>query len=132
MNPNPERRAQTGAVNEDVAGERRAPVIAQALSLQTRFSNYLALGLIAIVGVALLLWYYTHAVTPKGHPAVRHGMPKATSDDVPVPSLGPIRMPLLATSVVDGPSRERNADSQDAVATAPAPDASVLTPSAVI
>jgi type IV secretion system protein VirB10 len=45
---------------EAVRGERGLPSIHQAASLQSRISNALAMGLVLIMGVALLAGYYLH------------------------------------------------------------------------
>lgn len=103
MKPDPDRTANAGGLHDEVAGERPAPLIAQALSLQTRFSNYIALGLIALIGVALLLWYYTHAATPLKAHAQHRTASVAASDDLMAPSIGPIRLALAGA-----PSSERS------------------------
>jgi type IV secretion system protein VirB10 len=100
----------------EIAGERPAPVIDQAVSLQARFSNYLAFGLSAIVGIGLLIWYYTHAWTSlKDHArALQHAPTKVAPDDVPPPSLGLVRVPIAATRDNASEARgegEANADS---------------------
>src|SRR6185437_12858473 len=113
MNLHRERRLSSNAVYQEVAGERTAPVIAQALSLQTRFSNYMAFGLIGVVGAALLLWYYTHATKPlKIHAQTQlHAASKTFSDDLALPSIGPVRIPLIMTSATDAPQGTANLDS---------------------
>lgn len=110
---------------QEVAGERAAPVIAQALSLQTRLSNYIAFALIAIVAVGLLLWYYGRAAAPLASQvrAQQHPAAKGAADDVMLPSIGPIRVPLAATTAVDesagrgdGADRSAAADASTLVA----------------
>ena len=130
MKPDLERKAHTSAIYEDVAGERAAPVIAQALSLQTRFSNYIAFGLVALVGAALLLWYYTHASKPlKIHAQAQlHTVSKTAADDVALPSLGPIRVPFAATAAVDDLTGGRKEGSHDPPGSAPPLSAAASAP----
>jgi len=45
-----------------VPGERHEPVVSHAISMQSRASRALALGLIGVLGVGILVWYYSNAL----------------------------------------------------------------------
>ena len=56
--------------HDTVAGERGISSVNRAPSLQTRISNLLALGLMAALSAAFLIWYYGHAVA--GHTSAQN------------------------------------------------------------
>jgi type IV secretion system protein VirB10 len=80
-----------------VEGERGIASVNRAASLQSRVSSVLAVGLMSVLGVGLLTWYYAHTYARRG--AVRQGAEAATRSkaqgDMPLPSLGPIAAPSL-------------------------------------
>ncbi|MGH8143671.1 MAG: type IV secretion system protein VirB10 [Steroidobacteraceae bacterium] len=80
------------AAREGVRGERANPVIARALSVQARASNYLAVGLMLAIGVGLLLWYYAQQLSRQDR--VRHNARASTARlaaaEMVLPPLGPI------------------------------------------
>ncbi|HEX2790679.1 MAG TPA: type IV secretion system protein VirB10 [Steroidobacteraceae bacterium] len=81
-----------------VLGERGAPLIARAWSLQSRVSNLLAMALMLAIGVAFLAWYYTHAAA---RPALMRQSAQAklasrAQAEMPLPSLGPLPSPPSA------------------------------------
>src|SRR6202021_3509990 len=47
---------------ESVEGERGVSAVQRPPSLQSRLSNFLALGLMGTLGVGLLGWYYAHTL----------------------------------------------------------------------
>ena len=85
----------------EVSGERRAAAITRRLSLQARVSNWLATGFVLAMGLGLLGWYYAHTA---GQPARARQSEQARTAgraqaEMPLPALGPIRLPLLAPVV---------------------------------
>ena len=79
-----------------VGGERAGAALGGRTSIQSRVSNVLAMGLLSLLGLGLLAWYYAHAL---GRPARAHQDAQAASSkrvqgDTPLPSLGRIEGPL--------------------------------------
>jgi type IV secretion system protein VirB10 len=79
-----------------VRGERADAALGGRTSIQSRVSNVLAMGLLSVLGLGLLTWYYAHAL---GRPARAHQDAQAASGkraqgDTPLPSLGKIEGPL--------------------------------------
>ena len=92
------RRAPQEAPKPDealVEGERGIASVNRASSLQSRVSSLLAIGLMSVLGVGLLTWYYAHTFARRG--AARDSAEAATKakaqGDMPLPSLGPIAAP---------------------------------------
>ncbi len=46
-----------------VRGERDATAVHRAASVQSRISNVLAIGLMSVLGLGMLTWYYANAMT---------------------------------------------------------------------
>lgn len=94
-----------------VAGERGAPSIARALSLQSRVSNALAIGLVSVLGLGLLIWYYAQTLSS---PARAQDQAKAAArvqaqGDMVLPPIGPIDPPTpvsSAAAAILGPAPE--------------------------
>jgi type IV secretion system protein VirB10 len=78
-----------------VLGERDAATLKQPVSLQSRVSNFLALGLMSVLGLGMLTWYYAHALTRQSHAqqAAQTLSSKRAQGDLPLPSLGRIDPP---------------------------------------
>ncbi len=120
------RRARETETFEHIAGERDAGTIARALSLQARLSNFAVVGVAIAFGVALLFWYYVHAVTRTTHAreSTQSRLTNRVSDDAALPPIGSIQssaMPRPLESVAtresgDEPGAER-------------PDSQVVVPS---
>jgi type IV secretion system protein VirB10 len=90
-----------------VAGERRIPSVNRVRSLQSRVSTMLATGLVSAIGVALLFWYYSQALT-RSERAQRDAQ-KATQQrakgEMALPPLGPIERPrVVAADATTAPS----------------------------
>jgi type IV secretion system protein VirB10 len=80
-----------------VRGERGSATLAQAPSVQSRISNLLAIGLMSILGLGMLTWYYANAMTRQSHAretARASATKRAQSGDMPLPSLGRIDPPI--------------------------------------
>jgi type IV secretion system protein VirB10 len=80
-----------------VRGERGSATLSQAPSVQSRISSLLAIGLMSLLGLGMLTWYYANAITRQGHAreSARASVTKrAQSGDMPLPSLGRIDPPI--------------------------------------
>jgi type IV secretion system protein VirB10 len=93
-----------------VAGERDGSTLKQPISMQSRVSNFLALGLMSVLGLGMLTWYYAHALTrqSRAQQTAQASSAKRAQGDMPLPSLGRIDPPVhdtpgLATPGVDTP-----------------------------
>ena len=81
-----------------VAGERSSAALAHAPSLQSRVSNLLAIGLMSVLGLGMLTWYYANAMTRQRHArqSAESSVAKRTQGgDMPLPSLGRIDPPTV-------------------------------------
>jgi type IV secretion system protein VirB10 len=78
-----------------VRGERDATAVSRAASVQSRLSSILALGLMSVLGVGMLTWYYANAVTRQNR--ARQGAQALAANraqgEMPLPSLGRIDPP---------------------------------------
>jgi type IV secretion system protein VirB10 len=86
---------QEAGVNE-VRGERDATAVHRATSVQSRISSLLAIGLMSILGLGMLTWYYASAMTSQSR-ARRSAQALSTSraqGEMPLPSLGRIDAPV--------------------------------------
>src|SRR5665213_701548 len=92
-------RAMKDQESEDatVRGERDSSTLARAPSMQSRVSNLLAIGLMSVLGLGMLTWYYANAMTRQSHArasAQASAAKRAQSGDMPLPSLGRIDPPV--------------------------------------
>jgi type IV secretion system protein VirB10 len=78
-----------------VAGERDVPIVHRVRSLQSRLSSLLAAGLMILLGVGLLTWYYTNAFArqARAREAQRVRAAARVQGDLPPPPLGRIDSP---------------------------------------
>lgn len=80
-----------------VAGERGIPSVNRVRSMQSRVSSALAIGLMAVIGIGFLVWYYSHALG-RGErvqaSAERETRERAQAEMI-VPPLGPIHPPRV-------------------------------------
>jgi len=83
---------------EAVRGERTTALVNAAQSLQARLSNVLAAGLMIVLGLGALSWYYAQALTRQSQ--ARRSAESTTvsraQGELPLPSLGPIMPPASA------------------------------------
>lgn len=81
--------------DEEVRGERDRHTISGAPSMQSRMSSFLALGLMSVLGLGMLTWYYASALTRQSR--ARQGGQSASVQrvqaEMPLPSLGRIDPP---------------------------------------
>jgi type IV secretion system protein VirB10 len=78
-----------------VRGERDATAVNRPPSIQSRISNLLAVGLMCLLGLGMLIWYYANAITRQSR-ARQHAQAASINraqGDMPLPSLGRIDPP---------------------------------------
>ncbi len=86
---------QESGVN-DVRGERDATAVHRVSSVQSRISSVLAIGLMSVLGMGMLTWYYANAVARQSR-ARQSAQALSTSraqGEMPLPSLGRIDAPV--------------------------------------
>jgi type IV secretion system protein VirB10 len=81
----------------NVAGERGLPIVGGAGSVQARVSSIMAIGLMSILGLGMLAWYYSHAIARRSHAqqSAQAASKSRAQGDAPLPSLGRIRPPRV-------------------------------------
>jgi type IV secretion system protein VirB10 len=95
--------APAAAPEDHVAGERRIGSINRVRSLQSRISNVLAVGLLSVLAVGFLGWYYVHtfAAQREARQAAQSNSRGKAQGDMPLPSLGPIEPPQQGSSIFE-------------------------------
>lgn len=80
---------------EHISGERDANSISRILSAQSRVSNVLAIGLMSLLGLGALTWYYANTLAHQGRSKeiARAAASKRAQGDLPLPSIGRIDPP---------------------------------------
>jgi type IV secretion system protein VirB10 len=81
--------------HDEVRGERDETSVNRRSSMQSRISNLLAIGLMSILGLGMLTWYYAHAIARQSR-ARQSAQTLATNraqGEMPLPSLGRIDPP---------------------------------------
>lgn len=86
--------------HDKVAGERDGQALARAVSVQSRLSNVLAIGLMSVLGLGMLGWYYAQVFTRQAQTrsAANAQTQKLAAADLPLPGIGRVDPPLR-----DGP-----------------------------
>jgi type IV secretion system protein VirB10 len=95
-----------------VRGERGSATLAHAPSVQSRISNLLAIGLMSILGLGMLTWYYAKTLTRQTHAresAKLSATKRAQGGDVPLPSLGRIDPPTAEKPPQQDPAPQASA-----------------------
>jgi type IV secretion system protein VirB10 len=78
-----------------IEGDRGETLVHRTASLQSRLSHLLAVGLISVLGMAALTWYYAHAMGSRSHArqSARAAATEHATGDLPLPSIGRIDPP---------------------------------------
>jgi type IV secretion system protein VirB10 len=99
---------ETESGQSAVRGERDATAVNRAVSVQSRISSILALGLMIILGLGMLTWYYANAMNRQSR--VRQSAKAQSTNraqgELPLPSLGRIDPPppeLPASPIAPSP-----------------------------
>jgi type IV secretion system protein VirB10 len=84
-----------------VTGERDVNSISRVLSAQSRVSNFLAIGLMSVLGLGALTWYYANTLVHQGRSKelAQAAATKRAQGDLPLPSLGRIDPPMTSGSL---------------------------------
>jgi type IV secretion system protein VirB10 len=110
-----------------VRGERDGATLRQPPSVQSRVSNVLAIGLMSVLGLGMLTWYYANAMTRQSHArqSAQALSAKRAQGDMPLPSLGRIDPPPAAAErpppQQDQPALTLSATTLREIPLAPAP-----------
>ncbi len=88
------------AAPDHVAGERRIGSINRARSLQSRISSVLTVGLLSVLALGLLGWYYAHtyAAQSQARQTAQSASKGKAQGDAALPSLGRIEPPKPSQS----------------------------------
>ncbi len=80
-----------------VAGERGIPSVNRVRSMQSRVSSALAIGLMAVIGIGFLVWYYSHALGrgERAQASAERATRERAQAEMIVPPLGPIQPPRV-------------------------------------
>lgn len=87
--------SEEDASADTVHGERDATIVSGEPSIQSRISSILAIGLMSLLGLGMLTWYYANAFTAQGR-ARQSAQALSThraQGEMPLPSLGRIDAP---------------------------------------
>jgi type IV secretion system protein VirB10 len=89
--------SEPDSVQNTVRGERDTTAVNRSLSLQSRISSVLAIGLMSVLGLGSLTWYYAHAMTRQNRARVTEqaAASNRAQGEMPLPSLGRIDPPSL-------------------------------------
>ena len=93
----PDKDANQDNGNAAVAGERGVASIHRTLSVQTRVSNVLAAGLMSVLAVGFLAWYYTQnfARHARAEAALESKSKKQAQGEMALPPLGRVDPPIV-------------------------------------
>ena len=93
---------------EPVEGERGVSAVQRPPSLQSRLSNFLAMGLMGTLGLGLLGWYYVHKLGARStaRQAAQSSAKERAQGDVNLRPLGRVDPPVTASSTQGYPLQE--------------------------
>jgi type IV secretion system protein VirB10 len=89
--------SETTPEMERISGERDVNSIGRILSAQSRVSNFLAVGLMSLLGLGALTWYYANTLAHQGRSKeiAQAAASKRAQGDLPLPSIGRIDPPAM-------------------------------------
>jgi type IV secretion system protein VirB10 len=87
--------SENDSAPDEVLGERDASSVTRVLSIQSRVSNFLAMGLMSVLGLGSLTWYYANAMMreDRAKQSAKAASASRAQGDAPLPSLGRIDPP---------------------------------------
>lgn len=96
-----------GSASSAVSGERGIASVNRVRSVQSRVSSLLAIGLMASLGIGLLTWYYSQALTrgSREQRAARQTTERKAQGEMPLPPLGPIERPKMVPVAPPAPAQ---------------------------
>jgi len=95
--------SEPSSTENSVRGERDSTPVNRAASVQSRISSVLAIGLMSVLGLGMLAWYYANAITRQSR-ARQSAQTLSTSraqGEASLPSLGRIDPPPPALTAFD-------------------------------
>jgi type IV secretion system protein VirB10 len=94
-----------GSRGTSVPGERDTTLAHRAPSIQSRISSVLAIGLMSLVGLGMLTWYYLNAMTrqSRARQSAQTISTTRAQGEMPLPSLGRIDPPPPAPALAIAP-----------------------------
>ncbi|HEY6484352.1 MAG TPA: type IV secretion system protein VirB10 [Steroidobacteraceae bacterium] len=106
-------------ITPGVRGERGATSVNRIRSLQSRVSSVMACGLMILLGLGMLTWYYSNALSRQGRPRRNAQASAATraEADAPLPAIG--RIEPIATVIAAEPRAVSDPSAHSAQALAP-------------
>jgi type IV secretion system protein VirB10 len=92
--------------HSEVRGERDETSVNRRSSMQSRISNLLAIGLMSILGLGMLTWYYAHAMTrqSRARQSAQTLSTNRAQGEMALPSLGRIDPPADLPSSMTPPT----------------------------
>lgn len=87
--------SESASTQDTVRGERDATAVHRTPSMQSRISSIFAIGIMSLLGIGMLTWYYTHAIAGQGRARQRAQAASASraQGEMPLPSIGRIDPP---------------------------------------
>jgi type IV secretion system protein VirB10 len=100
-----------GRSADSVAGERGIPTVNSIRSMQSRISSFLAAGLMIVLGVGALSWYYSNALSrqKRERQAAIESSARKAQGEMALPPLGYVEPPRAGASAAESASSELNA-----------------------
>jgi type IV secretion system protein VirB10 len=87
--------SEAGSTGASVSGERDTTAVNRATTTQSRVSSVLAIGLMSLIGLGMLTWYYVNAFTrqSRARQSAQTSSANRAQGEMPLPSLGRIDPP---------------------------------------
>lgn len=123
------RTAKSGPQPGVEVSERDTAQTYRPRSWQSHVSGFLPLAIVVVLGLGLLVEYYSHVARRPSAPGRLHSKGGGTGEDVPLPTLGPIEPPVAKAPLQASPAVELTAP--DVVSDSAPRPAAVLTPAPV-
>jgi len=108
-----------------VAGERGIASVNRVRSIQARVSNVLAIGLMSVLGLGLLTWYYAQTIARQSRATedAQAASRSKAQGEMPLPALGRVDPPVVTATPSDLPPAASDEESIAIEAVlGPAPD----------
>jgi type IV secretion system protein VirB10 len=88
--------SEASSTGESVSGERDTTAVNRAPTIQSRISSVLAIGLMSLIGLGMLTWYYANAFTrqSRARQSAQTSSANRAQGEMPLPSLGRIDAPF--------------------------------------
>ena len=96
--------SESGSTGTSVPGERDTTAVNRAPTVQSRISSVLAIGLMSLLGLGMLTWYYANAFTrqSRARQSAQTSSASRAQGEMPLPSLGRIDPPSRDLAPAEG------------------------------